>query len=199
MQDDNRGRDAQLGVWSHGHKRIRPNDYGTRDAGLEGHQRQYAPQTHAQMPSYSDPVGGMHSYGPSHQNAYRGYDYTPMGGMVPSPSMDHNTGRQEGHREEVPAQHQQYSGQQPQYYQPEVDYATPVMSHQSTGPLSHYMTQTDWPDHSYPSAASWTQPVASYDTSGLYGKDASLHLKLQSLAILDNLVRKSGIRVGCVF
>jgi len=199
MQDAHHGREAQLGVWSHGHKRVRPNGYGARDPGFDGQQQQYAPQTNTHIPTYSDPAGGMNSYGPTSQNAYKGYDYTQMGGMAPSSSMSQHGGRQESCRQDVPTQHQQYPGHQSQYYQGEVDYATPVISHQSTAPLSHYMTQTDWPDHAYSSAASWSQPVAPFDTTGLYGKDASLHLKLQSLAILDNLVRISESGVGCVF
>ena len=197
MQDDHHTREAQLGVWSHGHKRIRPNDYGVRDQAAEASPQQYAPHTNAPLPAYSEPGAGLSSYGEGlNQTAYRGYDYNPMNAVPPHAGMDRRGGRHENYTEE---QYPQYAAQHSQYYHGDSGYPAPLMSQQSTGPMAHYVPQTDWPDHSYSGSASWTQPVAPFDPTGFYGKDASLHLKLQSLSILDNLVRALEDRNVCVF
>lgn len=67
------------------------------------------------------------------------------------------------------------------------DYATRITPHVSACPSS-FSILNDWRDSQYSYGAAAGSLGTQIDSLSMYGQDASLHLKLQSLAILDNLV-----------
>ena len=196
LQDtETQAREASLGVWNQGNKRVRPNDYGLQDAttnaipqyqtqqaGTVGHPAGVFPYIQTHLPGYTNvyPVYPQMPIAPPEGRAYIPPVATSLNNNAPnaqlSPSISYG----------IPSQNIPYQDVQHIYaYQPQ---QTPSYAPSDTRtPISAYgMPDHDWGDGShYSHNVGWD---SHHDSAGLYGKDASLHLKLQSLTVLDNLV-----------
>lgn len=81
-------------------------------------------------------------------------------------------------------------------YGAEEEYASP-QAVQSTGLMNPFAQMNEWGTSQYSYNAGLSRTNIEQEHSGLYGKDASLHLKLQSLVILDNLVSRHALLITC--
>jgi len=205
-RDDIRAREAHSGFWGRGNKRVRPNDYGVQppspppsssSRGLPNLPTQYGLNGSNQPDARIEPspVGQStgFGYGQDIDPVYgRYYDYTQMGGMSQIPAADHQQ-----HQPTIaldPYFPNISSAQVPDQAHAvdqgvNVSYGTPAASQQHlSAPIGVLTPHLEWLDTPYSYSASW-QPATPHDAPTMYGKDASLHLKLQSLSVLDNLVR----------
>ncbi|PNS18351.1 hypothetical protein CAC42_6168 [Sphaceloma murrayae] len=78
------------------------------------------------------------------------------------------------------------------FYSADEGYASaPVQQQPSASPSVGYGKSSEWPDAQWACEQQYNPSRSNQNiyqgTAELYGKDASLHLKLQSLAVLDNL------------
>lgn len=241
MQDDTQEREAQSGLWRHGSKRVRPNDYGLQHTRVTNGQDVPAlsdyglqPTDVRAAPSYtsqSQGIGYIDTGLPQTSVSYG--NFSPMGSLraaqidpdrtaitpnapIESSTSFHDTGSTFNSRVrsattsslyDNASDNGQYSspqasiGQQNQIMNPA--YQTALEHTQFYGTGGSYgntpaSTRTapviplnGWGDTQYSSMSGLGIAPIRAETTSLYGNDASLHLKLQSLSVLDNLVSSS--------
>ena len=233
-------REASLGVWSQGSKRVRPNTYdpslpnqvafAQQQQQLQepSHYAQLSQQPHLALP-FSDPSGAF-AYNPALPVTFNGYpEHAPVAGLsqaasggdqyitqaltydsrtpsipgserggnghsgITTPSgqrPDMSYGPNEGytHSQQPPEQAQGYNRHRPQSLAEQGHSSQHTATQLIAAGAPGYAATADMSDPHYSYVQpNWNNPTAGFENSSLYGKDVSLHLKLQSLSILDNL------------
>jgi len=154
---------------------------------VSGYEKAYPAYGQAAVQTVDDRSSSLSAYAPSvsaNHHASSNHVHTTSGATPynVSPQVSQYSNAQHFDLQPLPSgiQGYHYKGQQKQPHEPEHDH------HPTASPFG--MQEHDWGDvPQWSNNANWggaTQPASAR----LYGKDPSLHLKLQSLTQLDNLV-----------
>jgi len=92
------------------------------------------------------------------------------------------------HSDQPPEQARRYTGHRSQSFADQGYSLHNTTTQSIAAGAPGYAASADMSDPHYSYIQpNWNNPTAGFENSSLYGKDVSLHLKLQSLSILDNL------------